>query len=685
MGGILKLKKINKLKSIYNEIKEYKGEISMYELLKKYFSPIENIKMQRDFYRSKSQLDYLIQHTDITTLKPATGYLRKKQLDLVEFALDFFEYIEEIDIKPFLICGNLIGAVRHNGFIPWDDDLDFGLIRNDYEKLISFCKKNCIVEIYNGNWNDYTTDKHMERMDKLVKNNPNEYILDIWVDQIQIMKGTSCIDRLTIDFWAFDYYKDNYLVEEHNKYLDYLEREKQKINKVSCIVDFLREEIKKNENISKVPTEKIQPGIDNVIGYLLYKKGRDWINASDLFPLKKTKYEKEEFLMPNNPKNILLYQYSDYMEFPKEFGIYPHERYKEKYILKSLPTVEFYIIDAFEIYHFLPLYHIFEKNSIYAKFVVEPIEINTSGVWFDYDNALKILDINGVRYSKHCNTGCEYAFTTQEVGILKKYKNKKIHLSYGFSLTTYSFCESDKSISGFDYKLVHGELSMELFERKVKHTKLIKVGYPKHMKICEVRYLDNKNIDTNFLNVENKPILMYFPTWNSASSIQWYADEINKLKEKYFVISKAHHCTYRLESEKENMETLKRISDIVLAENFEFEKASLLGKVAICDAVSGAATEVPFINEDVHLILLYSPLKEKNKFKTIINGFAVCVSKPSELEDAVYMDMDKISLIKKKRKKLLLKAYGNNEKSELNELIKVLKKDSKYVDKQKGC
>ena len=57
---------------------------------------------------------------------------RRVQLRLLEMAKSIRDILERHDIPYFITYGTLLGAVRHQGFIPWDDDFDFYLLAESY-------------------------------------------------------------------------------------------------------------------------------------------------------------------------------------------------------------------------------------------------------------------------------------------------------------------------------------------------------------------------------------------------------------------------------------------------------------------------------------------------------------------------------------------------------------------------
>ena len=81
-------------------------------------------------------------------MKLEKDYKKKLQSKIFEMLKDIDKLCKENDIEYYLISGSALGAVRHKGFIPWDDDLDIGMTDENYFKFLKICEEKLDKDKY---------------------------------------------------------------------------------------------------------------------------------------------------------------------------------------------------------------------------------------------------------------------------------------------------------------------------------------------------------------------------------------------------------------------------------------------------------------------------------------------------------------------------------------------------------
>ena len=248
-----------------------------------------------------------IDGTDVT--------LRKLQLVLLSMLKDVDKICKKHDIHYLLFSGSVLGAVRHQGFIPWDDDLDIAIHRDQYPQLLKALQED-LPEQYVVQCFDLD-ERYLVPFPAMKIRLKNTF-----VEEENILLKNKCTD---CDGVFIDVFLLNYVSED--KKMDYHWRLKN--TGLATVITTL-------ENMNRNPISLKKQFLQNAIDY--GNQNRDskligdeitWIYNSprkpyiyrydDIFPTKLYPFEDGMFPVPNNPEAFLKAHYGDsYMEYPPE-------------------------------------------------------------------------------------------------------------------------------------------------------------------------------------------------------------------------------------------------------------------------------------------------------------------------------------------------------------------------------
>lgn len=262
--------------------------------------------------------NYVKNNIDITKIPPATGIFRDFQLASLALLIDFDKICKQNNIHYWIDFGTLLGAVRHKGFIPWDDDIDLCLFREDYEKIENIVNNNninpdIIVETFDGIFL------------KVKNKKTNLVFLDLFP-----------VDRYGEIIPAKKQLQETKKIKKIAKNLRQLLAEENDYTKKREIYKNIREnQILRNS----LPTDETK--IQYIWGIDFVHLWKNWFTNYEIyFPFKTIKFEGYDFPCINKPEEYLTHIYGNYMEYPKKMrlghNIFKDHSEEDKKILKQI-------------------------------------------------------------------------------------------------------------------------------------------------------------------------------------------------------------------------------------------------------------------------------------------------------------------------------------------------------------
>lgn len=368
---------------------------------------IYHYQVLKDVWK-EDQLQNFQRVLPITKFPPAKGYLRRIQHGCWELAKEIFAMVPQF--HPFAVGGTLLGAMRHKGFVPWDNDMDFGLIRSEYEAFLAWGKQSKDVLYVATHAKGLKNHKEINR---LLMEHPGKMLFIHRTAGVVIARGTSLVNQSRVDFFSFDTFREDYDFEDYRKDVEALQQQVKAAvtedEKYACI----RKAIETNPKIVREGKGAyFFPGFDNIGTFKYLQKNHAWISTSDVFPLKRMAFEDDAVWTAAHPEKYIVCEYKHYMDYPKD--MYAHDAMPTECFARvgMLKYVEIYLHDgdAQEVASWKSIYEDLLTRGLYVKMVFDTEDPERPSI----GQVLDAIDEKEMAYNLHSHHDSDAVLGTSE-------------------------------------------------------------------------------------------------------------------------------------------------------------------------------------------------------------------------------------------------------------------------------